>query len=351
MMNKFLVPNKVWLAAIAALSLATPIAMSADYLAESVKIIGACGKLFEIDSNAAGLTAQERAAIIQKNLDYAIVHAQRRTPSAVQVIVVNRNPVVTLDGFHIATADGNSAARHNVSQMQLAQEWADSIKFCLADAAAINKYLAMLTGNFPAVVAETKSQTIAYAPAGMFLPVKLTTPIASNTCQLGDSIQAVLSTDVPLKTSAEGTMYEAYLPAGSLLVGHVVDASTPYFGRDALSVKFHEIRTPDGEIIPINAHILGGENAWSMVHALPQTASCAVETAFRPSGAAKLVAAKGSICGGWVGNEISAGLGVPYDKFVLTSRAYTSAPAGEEMLVQLTAPSEIAVCSSCASTM
>src|SRR4029077_1875388 len=103
-------------------------------VAERATVMGACGKLFDVDANAAGITAQERAAIIQKNLDSAIIHAKNRTPSAVNVMVVNRNPVVTLDGFHIATADGNSAARHRTTQMQLAQEWANSIKFCLADA-------------------------------------------------------------------------------------------------------------------------------------------------------------------------------------------------------------------------
>ena len=180
--GKFSVKKGVLLGVFTALSIVVgPAAMSqvtgSTYLAETASIVGACGKLFEVDANAAGLTAQERAAIIQKNLDYAVVYAKNRAPSAVQVLVVNRNPVVTLDGFHIATADGNSAARNRMTALQLAQKWADSIKFCLADASAMDKYLSMLTGNYAQVAAAPRSEMVAYVPAGTFLPIKLVTPI------------------------------------------------------------------------------------------------------------------------------------------------------------------------------
>src|SRR5277367_5857197 len=95
-------------------------AWSADtFLTEQSTMISICGHLFEIDSNAAGMTAQERAQKVQLNLDNALVAAKNRSPSAVRVEVLNRNPVVTLDGFLVVTADGNSASRANMSQTRL----------------------------------------------------------------------------------------------------------------------------------------------------------------------------------------------------------------------------------------
>ena len=39
-------------------------------------MITACGDLFDIDSNAAGMTASERAQKVQSNLDNALVAAR-----------------------------------------------------------------------------------------------------------------------------------------------------------------------------------------------------------------------------------------------------------------------------------
>src|SRR5579883_3052114 len=170
--------------ALAVSILLTPIAYSqSTFVGETASVMGACGKLFDVDANAAGLTAQERAAAIQKNLDYAIIHAKNRGPNAVDVVTINNNPVVVLDGFPIATADGNSATRHRLTQMQLARQWADSIKLCLADAAAMDKYVCLLTGNYPAAVTGQREERIAYARAGMFLPVRLSTCLDSENSQ------------------------------------------------------------------------------------------------------------------------------------------------------------------------
>lgn len=346
--GKFSVKKEVLFGVFTAISLAmAPIAFSqtagTTYVAETASVVGACGKLFDIDSNAAGLTAQERAAAIQKNLDYAIVHAANRKPEAVKVLVVNRNPVVTLDGFHIATADGNSAARNNMSAMALAQKWADSIKFCLADAAAIDKYLSMLTGNYKKIAVAPKSEIVAYLPAGDFLPIKLVTPVDSEVSRIGDTVQAVLTTDVPLRTSQSATEFEAYLPAGSGLIGHLVDGSNAYTGKNAFSIRFDELRTPDGSVVPIIGHIFGGVGSWVAWNTHPLT----VEAASSPRAMTGLLASKGTICGGWRGDQIGAGLDVPFQKMVMTRKAGVAIPAGESMMLQMSAPTAIALCSNC----
>lgn len=333
---------------VTALSIAmAPIAMSqttgSAYLAETASVVGACGKLFDIDSNAAGLTAQERAAAIQKNLDYAIVHASNRSPSAVRVLIANRNPVVTLDGFHIATADGNSAARASMNQMALAQKWADSIKFCLADAAAMDKYLSQLTGNYQPLAVAPREELVAYLPAGDFLPVKLMTPIDSEVSCIGDAVQACLTRDYPLRTSQSATTYEAYLPAGTQVIGRLVDGSNAYAGKNAFSIRFNEFRTPDGSVIPINAHIFGGIGSWVAWNTQPSV----VEAALSPRATSGILASKGTICGGWRGDSIGAGLDIPFQKLVMTRRTGVAIPAGEPMMLQMSAPTAIALCSNC----
>ena len=320
-----------------------PVAMSqttgSTFVAETASVVGACGKLFDVDSNAAGLTAAERAAAIQKNLDYAIVHATNRTPAAVRVLVENRNPVVALDGFHIATADGNSAERANLSQMALAQRWADSIKMCLANAAAMDKYLSMLTGNYKPLPVGPRENIVAYLPAGDFIPVKLVTPIDSELSRAGDQVEAVITTDIPLRTSQSATQFEAYIPAGTAVIGTLADATNNYAGKGALSPRFSSFRTPDGSVVPIVGHIFGGIGNWVAWNTHPMT----VESASSPRAMTGITAAKGNICGGWRGDSIGAGLDVPYQKLVLTRRTGVAIPAGEAMMLQMSAPSAIAL--------
>ena len=182
----------------------------------------ACGQLFDIQSNAAGLTAAQRAAIVQRNLDNALVAAKDCEPSAVRVATMNRNPIVTLDNFYIVTADGNSAARAGITQLQLAEKWANSLRDCLADKVAVKKYLSMLTGNFPKKTATASTgsrEDVAIAPRGMDFPVQLGFSLRARTAKLGDAIQAVLRTDVPL-----GPDYTTYLPAGTKAIGELVYA-------------------------------------------------------------------------------------------------------------------------------
>lgn len=331
-----------------ALTLAiSPLALAQTTVAETT-VISACGRLFEIDSNAAGISAPERAAIIQKNLDFALIHAAHRAPGAVAVMMINHNPVVTLDGYHIATADGNSASRHRVSQMELAEQWANTLRMCLSDSAAVAKYISMLTGQFPAAAVFPKEERVAYARAGLYMPVKLLTPLNSETSQLGDCVKVQLTADLPLPTSQSSTQYEAYLPCGTIAVGQLVDASNSYLRHGALGLRFDHLVTPDGEMVPINGHIMGGIGTWVSFNTDPQVAEFANILGNRITASNGLLSAKGTICGGWRGYPIGNGLDIPYQKMVLKRRTGIGICAGEPMMLQLAAPTAIAVSTGCA---
>lgn len=320
------------------------------YASEST-VITACDAMFNIDSNAAGLTAKQRATIVQCNLDNALIESLDRRPSAVRVEVVNRNPVVTLNHRHIVTADDNSAKRSGMTRMQLAEKWADSIRGCLANSAAIDKYLAMLTGNYPVKTLATGIMTrdeIAVLSTEVLLPIDLVTPISTNTARLGDRIEAVLSHDVPLRTS-----YASYLPAGTMVIGQVEDASpfiaNNYAGKDAFTVNFYELRTPDGKRVPIDAHIYGTINSWRQISIKPVSAQCCdngttvkdmnlVRVQVNPS--------KGNIVGSWKGAPMDtpAWGDNKYPRLVFKRHPGTLiAPAGEPMLLQFSATTVIAV--------
>jgi hypothetical protein len=154
--------------------------------------------------------------------------------------------------------------------------------------------------------------------------------------------------DVPLPTSYDATQYEAFLPCGTIAVGQLVDASNSYLRHGALGIRFDHLQTPDGENIPINGHILGGIGTWVYFNTDPQVAEAGNITGKLLTPRSGLVAAKGNICGGWSGYPIAAGIDIPYQKMVLKRRTGIAVCAGEPMMLQLAAPTAIAVCTNCA---
>jgi hypothetical protein len=337
-----------------AFSLAIPTMTQAETIVASrTTVIGACGKLFAIDSNAAGMTAEQRASIVQKNLDHALINAKYRSPDSVKVGMMNRNPIVTLDHFYIVTADGNSATRAGMSQRQLAQKWADSIRFCLADANAINNYIAMLTGKYAVkqtVSSVTINQDVAVAPAGMNFPVQLASALVLDSARVGDPIQAVLSTDVPL-----GPNYTSYLPAGTLALGQLVSAEpfvpNHFGGKNALTFNFYAFKTPDGKDIPINGHILGDVDKWRYVSLNPIEPNCCGEKTtkvllHKPDGnieTVSLTGVRGEIGGAWRGMPVDQQTQSGFRRMLLTDTKGLVLPAGEPMFLQLNATTTIAV--------
>ncbi len=326
-----------------------PIALAADAIVAKTAVVSLCGKLFEIDANAAGMSAEERARIVQKNLDNALINAKNRTPAAVKVEISNRNPIVTLDGFHIVTADGNSAARHQTTQMALAQKWADSIAFCLADASAINNYLSMLTGKFPVkqetAVVTTKDR-VAVATTDMLFPIALATPLSASLCKLGDNVEAVVTQDVPLAPD-----YDTYIPKGTIARGAIADAhdfTFTEFPKNGLTVSFYELRTPDGKSIPIDGHVFGGLNYWRQISSQPVKAECCGNVAKISTDAGltfKVRPAKGVIVGAWKGMPLDRSMDRA-SRFMFRSGSGLDVAQGETMMLQLNATSAIAVAGS-----
>jgi hypothetical protein len=348
--------RKLLVGVLTAISLAIPTASNAQNLVESrTTVISACGKLFSIDSNAAGMSAEQRASIVQKNLDNALIAAKHRFPDTVKVSMMNRNPIVTVDNFYVVTADGNSAARAGMSQMGLAQKWADSIKFCLADANAINNYLSMLTGKYATTSSkETASLTInkdvAVAPAGMNFPIQLSNALALDAARVGDTIQGVLSTDVPL-----GPNFTSYLPAGTVALGQLIPAApfnpNNFAGKNALTIAFYAFRTPDGKDIPIHGHIYGGVDSWHYVSVNPIVPNCCGDTKTKvelrqPDGniqTVSLTGVKGEIGGAWRGLPVDQLTAEGFHRMLLTDNSGMIIPAGAPMFLQLNATTTIAV--------
>ncbi len=348
MIHKTLFSAALLPAAILTLSMVP--AVNAQEIVETSSITACCA-MFDIDSNAAGLTAKQRAVIVQHSLDKALLEALDRSPGAVRVEVIQRNPTVTLDHHVIVTADDNSAKRNRLSSMELAEKWADSIRACLADSAAIDKYLVMLTGRYPVkavALGVMNRDDIAVLTTGAMLPIDLVTPISSATARVGDRIEAVVSHDVPLRTS-----FATYLPAGTVVIGQVENAldylPTKFAGKDAFTVNFFEMRTPDGKRIPIDAHVYGAINSWRQIAIKPVAAQCCGNgNTIKDMNlvGVKVVPCKGYIVGSWKGvpMETPSWDDNLYPRLVFKRQTTPIVvPAGEQMMLQFSATTVIAV--------
>lgn len=337
------------LAAAGVMSDATISLAEQTHLVSTTRVVTACGELFALDSNADGMTAAERVNIVQKRLDDALIRSLHRVPDAVSVQVINRNPCVLLDGRLIVTADGNSAVRAGLTQMQLAQKWAESIRACMAHTEELEKYIAMLTGKFAIPVASDKTlgnDEVAVAPAEMLMPIELATPISTEASSLGDRVEAVITHDVPLKPT-----FDTYIPAGSLVYGEIVDADqflpNHFAGKDGFTVEFYEIRMPDGKKIPITAHILGGLNAWKLINIKPTTAehiqAASVSVQDNRIVTVDLNAKRGVVTGGWKGTPVDEATQTSFRRACFKRFPGVVIPSGEPMLMQLSGTTTIAV--------
>ncbi len=105
-------------------------------------------EVFNIPAPAGGFSALERAIIVERNINDALKATTDRSPSAVQVVYINNIPVVRLGGFHVVTADSNSARVANMSMEALAAQWAEGMRKVLSDTARVDTYVASLGGDF-----------------------------------------------------------------------------------------------------------------------------------------------------------------------------------------------------------
>lgn len=125
--------------------------------------------VFENKVAAGGMSVEQRAETIQKNLDNALVAAKDRSPSAVSIVYVKGIPVITLGGYQVCTVDADNARVAGSTPAVLAQKWADSLKKALGDQSSVDSYVAQLTGAYQSSAPSTAPsapppQTASYTP-------------------------------------------------------------------------------------------------------------------------------------------------------------------------------------------
>jgi hypothetical protein len=193
------------------------------------------------------------------------------------------------------------------------------------------------------------------APAGLLMPITLSTGISTSVAQQGDPIQATVSQYMNLGAAA--------IPAGSVVSGFVTNAeASSRMGHSGhLGIKFVRLNTPDGAVYPITAHLVGGLDKY---HDNPEAGpdqfrgdnggtklkAAAVRGAAGAGAGALLGTAVGGISGGgwgagrgaWSGTVIGAGLGVA-DSLLLRKGREINLPRGTAMKLQLDAPVPIAI--------
>lgn len=195
---------------------------------------------------------------------------------------------------------------------------------------------------------------VAYAPAGLTIPISLQTSISTQVAKPGDMIQAQISQ----------TMYlgDASIPQGSVLVGTITDAEA---GRrlsrsGELSIKFNRLRTPDGIETPITAHLVGGigkytdkgSDASDTVRGegwKAKVGQTAIRGGVGAGAGAALGVAVGAIAGrsgsgagrgAWSGAAIGGGVGAA--SMLMRKGRDVIIPSGTQMQLQLDAPATIA---------
>lgn len=365
---------------------------------------------------AGGLTSEKRTETIQQNLDNALVATKGSGTPAVAVTYVKGTPIVTLGGYNVATVDSASAKMAGTTPALLAKRWADALRAAVRDTDSLNAYVSQISGEYvasaPKVIAsspqtvpssdfsapqrpamDVPSQQPAYsaqaqrsfqyqppaqdpgmmnpgvpqygqmppmqgrvvfAPAGLIIPAILNTSITSEVARAGDMLQATISQPIILGDSQ--------IPTGSVLIGQVTDADAgKMLGRSGgLEIKFTSLRTPDGQDVPLFAHLVGevgkykdggndksdsfkGEN-WK-----GKVVQAGVRGLIGAGTGAALGTAVGAIAGGrrgvgrgaWSGTAIGGGVGVA-QSLLLRKGANVNIQSGTPIKLQLDGPLQFA---------
>jgi hypothetical protein len=207
---------------------------------------------------------------------------------------------------------------------------------------------------------------VAYVPAGLSFPVTLSTAISTDVARAGDLVQAQLSGPIDLGNGC--------IPPGSTVVGQVTEAkSGGFLGRSGMmTVKFNRLRLPNGQEVPMSAHIVGGIGKYQQVGngsdtfkgegmgtkvgqlalrgAVGAGAGAALGTAVGAIAGAGThqpwymgghsMAARGAGRGAWSGAAIGGGLGVA-DSLLLRKGKNVTIPSGQSMQLQLDSPMQL----------
>lgn len=111
--------------------------------------------------------------------------------------------------------------------------------------------------NSPGSVVTTQDEAIplrgriSTIPKGTTMMVKLDQPVSSFSSNIGDAISATLENDIYSNDTV-------IVPAGSEVVGQVtnVNRSGKLGKHGEIDVRFFSVKTPDGVLIPIRAHVV-----------------------------------------------------------------------------------------------
>lgn len=114
-------------------------------------------EVFTMNAPAGGFTAQERALIVERNINNALISSVDKSPNTVEIVPINNLPVIRIGGKHVVTVDSNSAKLAGTTMTALATQWADNMKKALADTARVATYIASLQSDFIPTVAAVPS--------------------------------------------------------------------------------------------------------------------------------------------------------------------------------------------------
>jgi hypothetical protein len=332
-------------------------------LAGPVRVAGQ--QAFVVTTGGGGLTADKRTSTIQKNLDNALVATPNPSASSVNVVYVKGQPVITVGGFYVTTVDAGTAKAQKTTPSVLAQKWSSGLKTALSDKQSVAHYVDQLNGTTTAQAGTTQTNTgsypfykqgrVVYIPAGMTIPVALSTALTSQTANAGDRIEAKVAENVVLGDTS--------IPAGSVVTGTITEsAAGKNMGRSGmLGLKFNNLRTPDGQEIPITAHIVGGIGKYDEIGSSDivkgestgsKVKQALIRGAVGAGGGALLGTAIGAIAGSGrgagkgaiAGTAIGAGLGVA-QSLLMRKGADVQVASGQTLQLQLDAPASLAVTS------
>jgi hypothetical protein len=190
----------------------------------------------------------------------------------------------------------------------------------------------------------------ATAPAGLTIPATLSTSISTQAAQAGDYVQAAMNYSVHLQGYT-------YIPGGSTLSGEITQAKAGrYFGRSgALSIEFNRLTLPNGQSVPIQAHLVGHIGKYNDKDGVyhgegwgTKVGSFLTRTAIGAGGGALFGTAIGAIGGGggylgtgaWSGAAIGGGIGILDDLMARRGRNVII-HSGTSLQVQLDEPVQI----------
>lgn len=135
--------------------LAVAVALSQSLLFAPSAVLAAAGDVyvagqtvFSNKSASGGMSVDQRAETIQRNLNNALVAAKDRSPASVNIVYVKGLPVITLGGYQVVTVDSDNAKAANTTPALLAQRWADSLRGVLRDQASVESYVAQISGSY-----------------------------------------------------------------------------------------------------------------------------------------------------------------------------------------------------------